>query len=102
MLSDTMNTSSPTQMNIRYHLNNNDGQSVLTNLQNNKMNYNPKSVINCIKPGVDVGKRLEYACRKNIPYVDDLLQECVGHKGHKENNQGTIFKCSNSVEKILY
>merc|ERR1712090_72973 len=48
MLSNTMIVSSPTQMNIRYHLKNNDGQSVLTTLQNNKAKYNPESVITSI------------------------------------------------------
>merc|ERR1712105_397209 len=77
MLSNTMIASSPTQMNIRYHLKNNDGQSVLTTLENNKVKFNPESVINSIKPGSDIGSLLEFACRKNLPYVDDLLKELV-------------------------
>ena len=44
LLSNTMIASSPTQMNIRYHLKNHDGQSVLTTLQNNKAKYNPPSI----------------------------------------------------------
>ena len=32
MMSNTIITSTPTQINIRYHLNNNNGQSVLTAL----------------------------------------------------------------------
>ena len=91
MLSNSMVASLPTQINIRYHLNNNDGQSVLTTLQNNKVKYNPESVINSIKPGVDVGSRLEYACRKNIPYVDDLLKEDVGSSAMVTNTLVNTF-----------
>ena len=91
MLSNTMIASSPTQMNIRYHLKNNDGQSVLTTLQNNKVKYNPESIINSIKPGSDTGSRLEFACRKNIPYVDDLLKERVGSSAMVTNTLVNAF-----------
>ena len=91
LLSNTMIASSPTQMNIRYHLKNNDGQSVLTTLQNNKAKYNPESVINSIKPGSDTGSRLEFACRKNIPYVDDLLKERVGSSAMVTNTLVNAF-----------
>ena len=86
LLSNTMIASSPTQMNIRYHLKNNDGQSVLTTLQNNKAKYNPPS----IKPG-DSGSRLELACMKNIPYVDDLLKERVGSSAMVTNTLVNAF-----------
>ena len=80
MLSNTMIASSPTQRNIRYHLDKNDGQSVLTTLQNNKVKYDPYSTTNPIKPGAntDTDTRHAFACRNNIPYVDNLLKECVG------------------------
>ena len=75
-------------MNIRYHLNNNDGQLVLTTLQNNKVKYNPECVKNSIKPGVDVGSRLEYACRKNIPYV---FKDFVGSFAMVTNTLVNVF-----------
>merc|ERR1712074_468014 len=60
--------------------------SVLTTLQNNKAPYNPQS----IKPG-DLGSRLELACRKNIPYVDDLLKERVGSSAMVTNTLVNAF-----------
>jgi len=89
MLSNRMIASSPTQMNIRYHLNNNDGQSVLTILQ--KVKYNAESIIYSIKPASDIGSRLEFACRKNIPYVDDLLKERVGSSAMVTNTLVNAF-----------
>ena len=80
MLSNTKIASSPTQRNIRYHLEQNDGLSVLATLQNNKVKYDPYSTTNPIKPGpnTDTDTRLAFACRNNIPYVDNLLKERVG------------------------
>ena len=57
----------------------------------NKLKYNPESTINSITPGSDTGCRLEFACRKNIPYVDDLLKERVGSSAMVTNTLINAF-----------
>jgi len=63
-------------MNMRYHLDKKDRQSVFTTLQNNT-NYYQESDIKSIKPGSHKGSRLEYTYRKNIPYIDNPLLDHV-------------------------
>ena len=88
-----MIASSPTQRNIRYHLEQNDGLSVLATLQNNKVKYDPYSTTNPIKPGpnTDTDTRLAFVCRNNILYVDYLLKECVGSSAMVTNTLVNAF-----------
>ena len=72
-------------------------------IQNNEVKYKAEFAINSIQPGVDVGSRLEYACRNNIPYIDDLLQEHVGSSAMVKNTLVNAFlgHTGNNQEKIL-